>query len=127
MDAISIEELERRFDEGEDITGYLDLSRLTHPNRDRERNSAVRRKPDAILTVDDDGTLTIPGVLLEKAGWKLGCRYVIYEDGETVTLRPPEDEELRELLEAGNHIGPEDEEGKRQVHDNLGEGRGKQE
>ena len=34
---ISAEEFERRFDDGEDITPYLDLSKATRPGRELQR------------------------------------------------------------------------------------------
>lgn len=36
MRIISVEEFDRRFDEGEDITAFLDTSPIRHPNREKK-------------------------------------------------------------------------------------------
>lgn len=35
MKTISNEELERRFDAGEDLSEFMDLTKVAHPNKDR--------------------------------------------------------------------------------------------
>lgn len=48
MQAISNEELERRFDEGEDITEYMDLSTVRHPNQERAASRIVVDVPEQV-------------------------------------------------------------------------------
>lgn len=50
MQAIGNEELERRFDEAEDITDYMDMSTARRPNQERldeEDEKATRRLVEA--------------------------------------------------------------------------------
>ena len=58
MQAIGNEELERRFDEGEDITGFMDFSTARRPNAERMGLRGIGiNVPESILQALDAAAL----------------------------------------------------------------------
>lgn len=49
MPKISNEELERRFDEGEDITAYMDMSTARRPNQERAARRISMDVPEELV------------------------------------------------------------------------------
>lgn len=49
MGTMSTEEFDRRFDDGEDITGFLDASSKRHPNQERAAKRISMDVPDEMV------------------------------------------------------------------------------
>ena len=59
MKKISVEEFDRRFDNGEDISEFLDFSKATRPNRKATKDNVI------VLSKQDTGAFETWGSLTE--------------------------------------------------------------